>query len=108
MDERLQQRLATNEATFRDVNEAIERGRWPGESGTIAFRCECAALGCTRMIEMSPREYESVRAHPRRFLVAVGHDIPALETVVEVHDDYVVVEKREEAGRTAEAADPRS
>ena len=108
MDERLQQRLATNEATFRDVNEALERGRWPGETGTIAFRCECARLGCTRMIEMTPREYEGVRAHPRRFLVAVGHDIPAVESVVDVHDDYVVVEKRAEAGRMAEATDPRS
>ena len=108
MDDDLRRLLATNEATFRDVNEALERGRWPGDSGKIAFRCECARLGCTRLIEMTSRDYERVRAHPRRFLVAVGHDIPALETVVDVHDDYVVVEKRAEAGRTAEATNPRS
>jgi hypothetical protein len=109
MDENLQQRLASNETTFREVNEAIERGHWPGEEGVpAAFRCECAALGCTRLIEMTPREYEHVRAHPRRFLVAIGHDIPEVETIVEVHPQYVVVEKREAAGRLAEATDPRS
>ena len=109
MDEGLQQRLANNEATFRDVNEALERGHWPGEDRTpIAFRCECARLGCTRLLELTPREYERVRAHPRRFLVAIGHDLPEVETVVETHDNYVVVEKREAAGRTAEATDPRS
>ena len=108
MDEELEQLLATNEATFREVNEALERGHWPGEAGTIAFRCECARLGCTRLIEMTPREYEHVRAHPRRFLVAIGHDLPEVETVVEVHDNYAVVEKRAEAGRMAEVTDPRS
>jgi hypothetical protein len=109
MDDRLQRRLATNEATFRDVNEALQRGHWPGEDRTpIAFRCECARLGCTRLIEMTAREYESVRANPRRFLVAVGHDLPEIETVVEEHGSYVVVEKRDEAGRKAQETDPRS
>lgn len=109
MDDDLQRLLATNEATFRDVNEALERGHWPGEDRTpIAFRCECARLGCTRLIEMTSSEYESVRAHPRRFLVAIGHDLPEVESVVEVHDNYLVVEKRDVAGKRAQDTDPRS
>jgi hypothetical protein len=104
----LQRRLATNEAKFREVNEALERGRWPGEEGVpVAFRCECASLGCTRMIELTPRDYERIRAHSRRFLIAPGHDVLEAETIVETHEEYLVVEKRKEAGRVAEATDPR-
>jgi hypothetical protein len=104
----LQRRVATNEATFRDVNEALKSGRWPGEEGIpVAFRCECAQLGCTRMIELKPLDYERIRAHPRRFLMAPDHNLPEAETVVERHRTYVVVEKLDEAGRVAEATDPR-
>ncbi len=109
MENDLERRIARNEATFRDVNEALKRGHWPGEEAVpIAFRCECGRLGCSRLIEMSGEEYERVRAHPRRFLVAVNHDIPEAETVIETHGDYVVVEKRDAAGNVAEATDPRS
>jgi hypothetical protein len=102
-------RIAANEAVFRDVNEALNRGHWPGEEHRpVAFRCECGKLGCSRLIELTAREYESVRAHPRRFIVAKNHDIPEAETVVETHLSYMVVEKRGEAGRAAERTDPRS
>jgi hypothetical protein len=109
MNEGLQQRIGRNESVFRDVNDAIEQGRWPGEEErAVAFRCECGRLGCNRLIEISLGEYRRVRAHPRRFFVVVDHDIPEAETIVETHERYVVVEKRGEAGAAAEAADPRS
>lgn len=93
---------------FRDVNEALGSGRWPGEEGApVAYRCECARLGCSRLIELKVREYEHVRAHPRQFLVAPGHELPEVETVVETHEGYVVVRKRDVAGQVAEATDPR-
>jgi hypothetical protein len=108
MDERLQRRVAANESAFREVNEAIERGLWQGEeSSLVAFRCECASLDCTNMVELTPREYEHVRADPRRFLVLRGHQLPEVETVVETCERYVVVEKQAEAGAAAEASDPR-
>jgi hypothetical protein len=109
VEEELQQRIARNESIFRDVNEAIEKGHWPGEEAVpMAFRCECGRLGCSRLIEMRGEDYERVRAHPRRFFVASDHDISAVETIVETNDSYVVVEKRGEAGRLAAAANPRS
>jgi hypothetical protein len=108
MDLELAQRVARNEATFRDVNETLQRGRWPGEGKATAFLCECAQLWCTRLIELTPQDYERIRAHPRRFLVALGHDVPDVESIVERHRGYVVVEKREEAGEVAEITDPRS
>ena len=108
MDEDLQRRVAGNEAMFRDVNEAVRSGRWPGEEGApVAYRCECARLGCSRLIELRTRDYERIRAHPRRFLIAPGHDVPGAEVIVETHDNYVVVEKVDEAGEVAEETDPR-
>jgi hypothetical protein len=109
IDEDLQQQIAHHEAAFREVNEGISRGRWPGEGAApIAFRCECGEIGCSRMIELTASEYERIRASPRRFFVARAHDTPAAETVVARHEDYLVVEKRDEAGRVAEETDPRS
>ena len=109
MDDALQQRLAANESTFRDVNEAIQSGRWPGDAtARVAFRCECANLGCNMLVEMTVAAYEQVRGHPRRFLVVADHHIPDAESVVETGAGYVVVEKRGEAGRVAEETDPRA
>jgi len=109
MDERLQRRVSANESAFREVNEAIERGVWQGEEHSpVAFRCECASLDCAHLVDLTPKEYEHVRADPRRFFVLRGHEIPDVETVVEQHAGYVVVEKRDEAGEAAEARDPRA
>jgi hypothetical protein len=103
----LDDRIARNEAIFRDVNEALKRGRWPGDQSRIAFRCECARLGCSRLIELTPDEYEHVRTNPKWFVVAAGHESAQAETVVEAHDGYLVVEKLGQAGVVAEATDPR-
>jgi hypothetical protein len=101
-------RTAANEATFREINEAIERGQWPGEEHEpVGFRCECAQLGCNQLLELTIAEYEDIRAHPRRFLVSPGHVRPSLEVVVGTRPEYVVVEKRGEAGEVAEETDPR-
>ena len=109
MDAGLQRRVAGNEALFREVNEAIERGQWPGEEDSpAAFRCECARLDCNKLVSLTPREYARVRATPCCFLVMPGHEVKELETVVETGNDYIVVEKRDEAGRLAEASDPRT
>jgi hypothetical protein len=108
VEEDLEKGVARNEATFRDVNEALARGHWPGEDEPTAYRCECGRLGCSRMIELRPADYERIREHPRRFLIAPDHEISEVETVVETHTSYVVVEKRDEAGRVTEATDPRA
>lgn len=101
--------IALNETVYRELNEAIEHGRWPGEERRSAFRCECARAGCAQMLQLSSEEYERLRAHPRRFALVMGHEDPRVEDVVESHAPrYVVVEKRGQAGRIAEDTDPRS
>ena len=109
MEGKRQQRAGANEATMRDVNEGIERGQWPGEEDTpVGFRCECAQLGCNQLIELSVREYEDIRAHPRRFVVVPGHEAPDVERVIEAGPRYVIVEKLDQAGEVAEQHDPRA
>jgi hypothetical protein len=101
-------RIGQNESVFRELNERIELGQWPGEpEAPVAFRCECANLGCNLLIEVTLREYEQVRADPRRFIVAVGHELPEAETVVARAHGYLVVEKFGRAGEVAEETDPR-
>lgn len=108
MDDDAARRLAGNEAYFRKVNEAIERGQWPGEeSAPVGFRCECAQMGCNKLVLLTLRQYEQVRAHPQRFIVLAGHEVPELETVVDVAEDYVVVQKVGAAAGVARATDPR-
>ena len=106
--EELQKRTARNESLFREINEGIERGRWPGEDELISFRCECASLGCTEMLALTFSDYEGVRAHPQRFIVAPGHEHLEVEIVVETRPTYLVVQKLGAAGEAAASADPRS
>jgi hypothetical protein len=109
MTDELQERIGTNESVFRQINEGIERGQWPGEEDSpVGFRCECARLGCNELLELSVREYEDVRAHPRWFMVVPGHERLDVETVVERHPEYLVVEKLDQAGETAVENDPRA
>jgi hypothetical protein len=106
--EEAERRVARNEALFREANEAIERGLWPGEEHpAVRFVCECARLDCGRMVELSLRDYERIRSNPKRFVVISGHQLPDFETVVEERPGFVVVEKEGEAGDAVEELDPR-
>jgi hypothetical protein len=108
MSDGSQRRLASNEDMFRDVNEGIVRGQWPGDpEAPIGFRCECARLGCNALVALTLAEYERVRAHPRRFVILAGHELAEVEVVVQRHGDHSVVEKIGEAGREAQRQDPR-
>lgn len=101
-------RIGHNEAVFREINERLEAGHATAAvDDVVAFRCECGMLGCNMLVELTLREYEEVRAHPRRFLLVPGHEIPGVEKVVRAGPGYNVVEKFGEAGRVAGATDPR-
>lgn len=97
-----------NEAMFRDANEATAKGRWPGDERPVRFRCECARADCGTAILLRVGEYQRVRRDPRWFVVAAGHERPAVEAVVERQPGYLVVEKRGAAGAVAEELDPRA
>ena len=105
----MQDRIGRNEATFRSINEDIERGRDAEDDRTlVGFVCECGSAECSRLIELTPAEYEAVRSDPCRFAIVDGHELLEVEEVVEKHDRYAVVRKLEASGAVAKETDPRA
>jgi hypothetical protein len=109
MDAR-EERLARNEALFRDVNERVRQvaAQHGGEPHLYQFFCECSNVDCTFQLNVTLAEYESVRAQSNRFLVAPDHWLPEVETVAERTGRWWIVEKHGEAAELVEELDPRS
>ena len=109
MDAR-QKRLALNEALFRDVNERVRAiAAVHGDDDHIyEFYCECSNADCTFQLRATLNEYEAIRAHAARFVIAPEHSMPEIETIVERTDKWWVVEKIGEPGELVEKLDPRS
>jgi hypothetical protein len=105
-----EERVARNEALFREVNERIKQVNESVDPRSEAdFLCECGDSGCTKPVSLTPAEYEEVRREPTRFVVIVGHSDPSVEVVVASTDRFAVVEKvQPEAARVAAEEDPRS
>jgi len=109
MDAR-EERLARNETLFRSVNENIESAatsRWTDDH-IFEFFCECSNLDCNLLLPMTVSEYEHVRADPKQFVVAPGHELPEIENVVARTDAYQVVVKQGEAADFVTERDPRT
>jgi hypothetical protein len=108
------ERLAGNEALFREVNERVaEVATHFIEGGTdteeVDFTCECGRADCAEPIPMAVGEYEAIRAEPTHFAVAPGHERREIESVIARYPSYFVVEKRDEdAQEVARATDPRT
>lgn len=102
-------RAARNEHMFRRVNDRLHALARINESsiGYERFVCECFQPHCAVVVELTVDEYRNVRAEGARFLVAPEgfHVDLTLESVLERHDRYWVIEKRGGAGATAEALD---
>jgi thioredoxin 1 len=99
---------AKKQVLFREVNERIaELSREWGETDVSLFVCECSNPECAEALEIRPDEYERVRAHADRFVVAAGHHQAEVERVVEDSDRFVVVENHGAAAEIARASDPR-
>jgi hypothetical protein len=99
--------VARNEALFRTVNENIEvvNESFGPVAGSHVWVCECGDVSCIEQIEMSADEYRALRANRTRFAVRPGHEIPDVETVVETHPGYLVVEKNPGIGAAVARAE---
>ena len=108
------ERLAANEALFREVNERVAEIAMhfvEGGSDTegVDFACECGSADCSEPIPMTVGEYEAVRAEPTHFAVAPGHERREIESVIERYPSYFVVEKSDEdAQEVARETDSRT
>jgi hypothetical protein len=104
-DDRTKRRVAINQVLLRRVNEAM---RTDAVVEAIAFRCECGQLGCNQLIFLTRAEYQAVRAHPRRFAIVPAHEVVEIETIVEHHGPYAVVEAHDPTvAAIAETNQPR-
>jgi hypothetical protein len=95
------ERIAYNEAWFRDLNERKAEWIRSGQP-TAGFRCECWRMDCNVRVRLSSRQWEEVRARPNRFAVAPGHTTPEVEQVIKEYRHFWIVEKAGEAGQAAE------
>ena len=100
---------ARSQVLFREVNERIAElaGEWNGAGVVTLFICECSDRDCAEALEITPAEYERVRADGARFVVRAGHQLRGLERVVEGNRRFLVVEKVRPAGTIDRASDPR-
>jgi hypothetical protein len=105
-----EERIARNEAVFREVNERIKDVSEDVEAAsTTDFLCECGDPDCTEPVRLTPVEYEEVRRNPTHFVIVPGHSHPEVEVVVARNERFAVVEKTDpQAARVAVREDPRS
>lgn len=108
------ERLAGNEALFREVNERVAEVAThfvevETHTEPVDFTCECGRAECAEPITLTMAEYEAIRAKSTHFAVVPEHEQPEIEVVIERHPTYFVVEKRQEdAQEVARETDPRA
>ena len=106
------ERVARNDALFREANERIRSTADSMEfdhSEALPFLCECADESCTTVLQLSQDEYEAVRAHPTHFINARGHAVNGGRwvRVLDEFDRYTVIEKIGEAAEIVAELDSR-
>ncbi len=87
------ERLARNQALFREVNERLLELADGSRDGSMQFVCECSLEDCTDTLTMNHEQYEAVRAHSTFFVVTNGHEILQVEKVIDQNDGYTIVQK---------------
>ncbi len=102
---------ARNETVFREMNE------WTEEADDLArgldraidsYLCECSDRACTEAISLTRTEYEAIRAFATRFAIALDHENPEIDRVVNENERYATVEKFYGAGaQIARTTNPR-
>jgi hypothetical protein len=104
-----ERQVAENEVRFRALNERLQEqaGTWQPGDGELDLVCECGNEDCTAAIELSPWEYEAVRAVETQFVLVRGHERLGIEDVVDGAENWLVVRKRGEAAEIAAGTDPR-
>jgi hypothetical protein len=106
--ERRRERIARNEALFREVNERVKEVTADPTAERIEFLCECGNADCTEAISLDRAEYEHLRSDPLLFGVKPGHAIPDVEDVVAEDERFETVRKRANEARIALETDPRA
>ena len=103
-----EERLAQNEAMFREANQRAHA--WDErhlDREIELYFCECAKPDCLEKVSLREADYERVRSDSRRFVIVPSHVLPDVETVIEQNEGWAIIEKAPEVTPTVEARDPR-
>ncbi|MGI9019243.1 MAG: hypothetical protein ACR2G3_00850 [Solirubrobacterales bacterium] len=104
-----ERRLVLNEALFRAANERA--AGWEERhqlEGIELYQCECANVDCREKVPLRRIDYERVREDSTHFFIAPDHEVLDVESVIERHEDWLVVQKNPEVQGIAEATDGRT
>jgi len=83
----------TYSAFFRSVNDDLFRLGPASHLGIRLIVCECSKGDCAEALEVTCAEYESVRAHATRFLVAPGHELSTAQRVLTQTRRFAVIQE---------------
>lgn len=106
MDRLTEERIATNNAQFREANEKIRDAAERHEvANGVPFICECPDPSCTDILRLDLADYLAIRANARWFIKAPSHgpDPGPAARIVRDTGSHLVVEKVGRAGEVAEA-----
>lgn len=100
------ERRALNESVHRTMNERRVDAT-QAEATHMRCECECFRAECGATFEIAIVDYEAVRDHGRRFIVAPGHASESA-LVISGTECYLVIEKTGDQGVVADELDPRA
>ena len=101
------ERLARNEAYYRQINEQIEQLK--PSRGAVDLQIVRVRRRRLREASHDPQQrLRKRRSSPQRFIVYPEHVVPELEVFVSKRRGYRIVQKHGEAAAAAEQLDPRS
>jgi hypothetical protein len=76
-----------------DQRHRAKAARNRDATGDTKLICECADLRCNATLTASTTDYAKRSKGAHGYWVRPGHEIASLERVVELNDDYAVVQK---------------
>ncbi len=79
------------EQLFADMNDALMAVH--RETQWSKFICECTNPLCTETIILSAELLAKVHEHPGHYVIKTGHEVTAVETVIDRIDGLVIVDK---------------
>lgn len=93
-------RALENEQFLGEINERLKRTLREVREDTdedpdayFRFFCECCDMACRDRLDVRPSRLTAVHTVPGQFLVIPGHEVPAVERVVDQEDGYLIVRK---------------
>jgi hypothetical protein len=93
-------RALENEQFLESINERLKASLLEvrdeaGEDPDAHFRffCECSDLSCRERMHVRPSRLTAIHEDPDQFILLPGHEVPAVERVVDQEEDYLIVRK---------------